>query len=82
MCRGELDFGEIGRRFEFDFHSHFAGELANLEPLAKDGLIEIGAGRVSVTALGRLLVRAIAMQFDAYLNRESDSASRRFSRIV
>ncbi len=82
MCRGELDLQKFGERYNVDFSSHFAAELANLEPLEKDGLLEIGAGRLTVTPLGRLLVRAIAMQFDAHLNQDSDSGKRRFSRIV
>ncbi|MDH4259639.1 MAG: oxygen-independent coproporphyrinogen III oxidase [Gammaproteobacteria bacterium] len=82
MCRGELDLHKFGERYNVDFSSHFAAELAKLEPLEKDGLLEVGAGRLTVTPLGRLLVRAIAMQFDAYLNQDSDGGKRRFSRIV
>jgi hypothetical protein len=64
--------------------------------MAVDGLVEVGGGRIQVTALGRLLVRAIAMCFDAYLEPGSvtplgsasgattatGTAPRRFSRIV
>ncbi|MFZ2507243.1 MAG: oxygen-independent coproporphyrinogen III oxidase [Steroidobacteraceae bacterium] len=82
MCRGEIDLRRFGERFDVDFSSHFAAELAKLKPLEKDGLLEIGAERLTVTPLGRLLVRAIAMQFDAYLAGPSSSNKPRFSRTV
>jgi oxygen-independent coproporphyrinogen-3 oxidase len=82
MCRGELDLREINQRFDLDFRVHFAAELLRLIPLAADGLIEIGRWRLQVTPLGRLLVRAIAMQFDACIGRETSSRAARFSRIV
>ncbi len=82
MCRGVLNLREFGQRFDLEFSAHFASELASLAPLAKDGLLEIGSERLSVTPLGRLLVRAIAMRFDAYLNVDSDSGKRHFSRII
>jgi oxygen-independent coproporphyrinogen-3 oxidase len=82
MCRGELDLREFGERFELDFRSHFAAELDRLVPLEEDGLIEIAPSRLHVTPLGRLLLRAIAMQFDAYLCRQSGRDTRRYSRII
>jgi oxygen-independent coproporphyrinogen-3 oxidase len=82
MCRGELDMREIANRFDIDCHSYFAAELERLAPLAADGLIELGPWRLQVTPLGRLLVRAIAMPFDAYQGRETSGRAPRFSRIV
>ena len=55
-------------RYAIDFRHYFARELTRLEPLAADGLITLDAGRIQVTPLGRLLVRAVAMCFDAYLD--------------
>ncbi|MGB5131569.1 MAG: oxygen-independent coproporphyrinogen III oxidase [Steroidobacteraceae bacterium] len=82
MCRGELDMLEFGHQFGLDFKSHFDAEIRSLAPLAKDGLIEIGPSRLHVTPLGRLLVRAIAMQFDAYPGGQSVGNPGRFSRII
>ena len=82
MCRGELDLKKFGERYAVDFNAHFAAELETLVPLAEDGLVEVEPGRIRVTPLGRLLVRAIAMKFDAYLNEQSNGATRRFSRVV
>jgi oxygen-independent coproporphyrinogen-3 oxidase len=82
MCRGTLDMREFSRRFDLDFNSHFAAELENLAPLMEDGLVEIENERITVTPLGRLLVRAIAMKFDAYLGEQTNGGARRYSRVV
>ncbi len=41
MCNFELRFAEVEARFGLDFAATFAVELAELAPLAADGLIEI-----------------------------------------
>jgi len=82
MCRGEVNLREFNERFDLDFRAYFAAELVRLTPLAADGLVEIGTRQLQVTPLGRLLVRAIAMQFDAYQGHETRSQVPRYSRIV
>jgi len=67
MCHFTLDKGEIERRHGIDFDRHFAAELQRLEPLAGDGLVEMGRDRLEVTPRGRFVVRNLAMSFDAYL---------------
>ena len=60
-----------------------AGELAALAPAVSDGLVVIEAdGGLSVTPTGRLLVRNIAMEFDAYLPEQRRSGRPMFSRTV
>lgn len=80
MCHGRLDFHGIGTRFGIDFPSYFAGELERLEELQCDGLVQCSAEGLSVTARGRLLLRAIAMVFDRYLTEAS--GPRNFSKII
>src|SRR5690606_31378196 len=67
MCRGEIGVGSIERRFGIDFADHFADALARLDALREDGLVEVEAALIRATARGRLLLRIIAMCFDAYL---------------
>ena len=62
-----------------DFDRCFEAELAALAPLADDGLVELGRDRLTVTPAGRLLVRNVAMAFDAYLGA---GAPARYSRTV
>ena len=79
MCHFRLDRREVADRWHIDFDRHFARDLKRLAPLADDGLVEIGENRIEVTPTGRLMVRNIAMAFDAYL--ESEPAAR-YSRTV
>lgn len=67
MCRNALDFGAIERRFGLCFEERFARELATLRRLADDGLITLRARGFAVTPRGRLLLRVVAMAFDASL---------------
>jgi oxygen-independent coproporphyrinogen-3 oxidase len=81
MCQGEIDVGLIEERFGIDFRQHFGAEIARLAPLQADGLVELAPGRIAATARGRLLLRIIAMCFDAYLDQPAD-APPRFSRAI
>ncbi|MEW5787732.1 MAG: oxygen-independent coproporphyrinogen III oxidase [Pseudomonadota bacterium] len=76
MCDLELDFSAFGREFGIDFPSYFADALAQLPPLAGDGLILLEPGRVQITDLGRLFLRNIAMGFDSYLKQGSGDQPR------
>ena len=67
MCRFELAKGAIEEGWGIDFDRHFAAELASLEPLAEDGLVEWTGDGFRITPSGRLLVRNVAMCFDEYL---------------
>jgi oxygen-independent coproporphyrinogen-3 oxidase len=78
-----LSFAPIEENFEIDFTEYFAEALEQLKGPVEDGLVEITPGRLQVTRKGQLLVRNVAMAFDAYLKAPSDEAdSPRFSRTV
>jgi oxygen-independent coproporphyrinogen-3 oxidase len=79
MCRFRLDKDEVEAAHGIDFDRHFAPELGALAPLAADGLVELGRRRIEVTPVGRLLVRNVAMAFDAYLEGGREV---RYSRTV
>lgn len=81
MCRNELDFDAIERRFDVRFEERFARELALLQDLAADGLIALGSRGFTVTARGRLLLRVVAMAFDASFLRP-DAQTRSFSLVI
>jgi oxygen-independent coproporphyrinogen III oxidase len=81
MCRGEIEFRAFEWRYGIEFASHFARELERLSPLVADGLVEIRADGLRVTPRGRLLVRLVAMAFDAYLARPGEVQAR-YSRVV
>ncbi|MDK3024878.1 oxygen-independent coproporphyrinogen III oxidase [Cupriavidus taiwanensis] len=71
MCHGVLDLPRIEARHGIDFQRTFAAELAELGHLSADGLVHCEPGRITVTPLGRLLVRRVAMVFDRYLRDDA-----------
>ncbi|MEJ8568142.1 oxygen-independent coproporphyrinogen III oxidase [Elongatibacter sediminis] len=80
MCRGMVEYDWFENRFDMAFDDYFAAEIENLRPLEKDGLINIEEDRFTVTPAGRLLLRAIAMVFDAHLT--ASQSAPRFSRVI
>ena len=81
MCHGEVHFDQFEANFAIDFNDHFALELGNLHQLEKDGLLTMGEAGFKATPEGRLLLRAIAMNFDEYLQTKQSSVPR-FSRVI
>jgi oxygen-independent coproporphyrinogen-3 oxidase len=67
MCYGRISGASIGRQFHVEFADYFADALARLKPFEDDGLLHRRADTIEVTPAGRLLLRNIAMVFDAYL---------------
>ena len=82
MCQGEIPIAALERRYAIDFDDYFASALARLAPLEADGLVRRDGRRLYATSQGRLLLRNIAMCFDAYLDRPADVARPRFSRAI
>ena len=78
ICRMGFDIRETGVRLGVDLEHALGAELARLAPLEADGLLERHGTRISVTPVGRLLVRNICMVFDAWL----DPQRQRFSRTI
>jgi oxygen-independent coproporphyrinogen-3 oxidase len=83
MCHGELRATEFEQTFGRPFAEAYAPELARLEPALGDGLVtRTSDGSLAVTPLGRLLVRNVAMVFDAYLPEQQKTGRPMFSRTV
>jgi len=80
MCEGNVDMREVDDRYGIAFERYFASALTALRPMAEDGLVEIAAGRIVVFPRGRLLLRNVAMCFDAYLDRRATPVN--FSRAI
>ena len=80
MCQGQLSFESISLAYLIDFKSYFAKEMDILAAQVDQGLIELDAGGIQVTAKGWFFVRAVAMVFDRYL--QTDRTRARFSKIL
>ncbi|WP_449429471.1 oxygen-independent coproporphyrinogen III oxidase [Rhodanobacter umsongensis] len=80
MCHGVVDKAAFGARHRLRFDEYFAAERQRLLPLIADGLLLEDARALHVTSPGRLLLRIIAMCFDAYLGEEAHAP--RYSRAI
>lgn len=83
MCRAAVDVPAIEQRHRIHFPTYFSDAIERLSPLVADGLVAVTETAVAATARGRLLLRAIAMCFDRYLDEPAAlAAPARFSRVV
>lgn len=80
MCQGRVEFESIELAHLISMREYFSAELAQLEALAEQGLVEIEPGAIQVTRMGWYFVRAVAMVFDRHL--QADRMRERFSRII
>jgi oxygen-independent coproporphyrinogen-3 oxidase len=78
MCDRRIDYADLSRRLGVDFPSRFAREIESLADLEADGLLRRTQAGFVVTGVGALLIRIVAMRFDAYLEK----GPRRFSKTV
>ncbi len=79
MCDLSLDYESMSKLLGLNFKDHFAPELASLDDMEADGLLVKTPQGLIVTDLGRLLIRNIAMRFDAYASIRKEN---RFSRTI
>ena len=79
MCDLGLDYVAMSKVLGIDFKEHFAKEIASLDEMEADGLLVKTPEGISITDLGRLLIRNIAMKFDEYLPKQTE---RRFSKTI
>lgn len=80
MCHFVVVKSEIEKDHGIRFDETFQAELEDLRPLEQDGLVRLAPDRIEIPLQGRLLIRNVAMVFDAYLRGKG--AQHRFSRTV
>ena len=80
MCQFKVVKADIEKKFGINFNEYFDFELNNLKHFEAEGLVRLEPDFIEVTPKGKLLVRAVAMNFDRYLRE--DERVRRYSRIV
>lgn len=79
MCDMQIDLAAISKRWDIDAPRYFATALERLKGARRDGLVEQQGDRLRATPIGRLLIRHLAMGFDAHLPSDT---TQRYSRIV
>jgi len=80
LCNFRVDRARFERRFGYRFWARFRAESIALDRMVDEELLVKTDTGWEATALGRRLVRNIAMVFDVY--RSGDSAQQVFSRTV
>lgn len=78
MCDRQLDYSSLSRKLGLDFAKTYATELASLDDLVADGLVERRPGLLVVTPAGGPLLRVIAMRFDEHFL----AAARKHSQVI
>ncbi|MDO6426081.1 oxygen-independent coproporphyrinogen III oxidase [Thalassotalea sp. 1_MG-2023] len=80
MCNMHIDKAAIENQFSICFDQYFADELATLTCFINDGLLTMSSQYITVDQRARLLIRIIAMSFDAYMKQHVNQ--QRFSRVI
>lgn len=81
MSNFKLDIGRFEKLYNVEFGSYFADALEELKPFEADGLLTITPSLIECSPTGTLLIRNIAIPFDAYMKRHA-SNSKTFSKTV
>jgi oxygen-independent coproporphyrinogen III oxidase len=76
MSHFQLHKPDIEAKYHIHFDTYFSQELAVLQMLADDGLINLSTHHIQITDIGRLLVRNIAVIFDTHTRTREKHFSR------
>lgn len=85
MCNGVLWKKDIERAHGVVFDTVFASELAQLAPLAEDGLVELRPDCLRLTEIGQTFMRNVALPFDRYFaarKSRGDESKTTFSKTL
>ncbi len=82
MCNFVLNFADLKKKFNIDYHTYFAEEHKELKGFFEDNFLNLHPDRLEIAELGRTFVRNIAMTFDAYLRKKDNRNKATFSRTI
>jgi oxygen-independent coproporphyrinogen-3 oxidase len=82
MCNNRILKHDVEQKFGITFDSYFADVPEKLNEFVLDGLVSLQPDRIEVSEAGRLVIRNIAMAFDAYLKPEASQEKPIYSRTV
>jgi oxygen-independent coproporphyrinogen-3 oxidase len=81
MSNFKLDITRFELLYGVNFATYFATALESLKPFEKDGLLSISPKSIECSPTGTLLIRNIAMAFDAYMHVHAKN-DKTFSKTV
>ncbi|MGH9733210.1 MAG: oxygen-independent coproporphyrinogen III oxidase [Candidatus Acidiferrales bacterium] len=82
LCHAVIRKSEVEREFGIDFDDCFAAELERLKETSEEGLVTLDRDEISVTPLGRIFIRCVAMTFDHYLEDQQMDKRPLFSKTL
>lgn len=81
MSNFKLDIKRFEEKFGVKFDDYFADALEQLQPMVHEELLEISPEKIECSPTGTLLIRNIAMAFDAYMQKHAGN-KKTFSKTV
>jgi len=81
MSNFKLDIRRFEEKFDINFQEYFADAIEQLKPFVDDELITMDEKHIECSQTGTLLIRNIAMPFDAYMGKHAAS-KKTFSKTV
>ena len=69
ICHLEIDKRGIERKFDINFEEYFAADVPKLKTFIDEGLLENDKDKIKIIGAGILIIRNVAMCFDAYLEK-------------
>jgi oxygen-independent coproporphyrinogen III oxidase len=82
LCHAVIRKSDVEDDFAIDFDEYFAPELERLKEASDEGLITLTRDEISVTPLGRIFIRCVAMTFDRYLQEQQMDKRPLFSKTL
>ena len=81
MSNFKLDIKRFNKLFDIDFKVYFKDAIEALKPFAKEELLTMNEDSIECSETGTLLIRNIAMPFDAYMGKHSAN-KKTFSKTI
>ena len=81
MSNFKLDIKRFDEKFDVVFKDYFADAIEALKPFVEDDLLTMDENHIECSETGTLLIRNIAMPFDAYMKKHSAN-QKTFSKTV
>jgi len=81
MSNFKLDIKRFEKLYNISFKEYFADAIEALKPFAQDELLTMDESTIECSETGTLLIRNIAMPFDAYMKNHAAN-SKTFSKTV
>jgi oxygen-independent coproporphyrinogen-3 oxidase len=81
MSNFKVNIKRFEKKHKIDFNNYFKESICKLNEFEKEGILSISKDEIKVFATGTMLIRNIAMAFDAYLKNISKD-EKKFSKTI